>query len=176
MDSYIIHGPGGFRYRLTTADLLWLARAVWGEAGTNQAGGAAVAWAVIQYHALVVGPGGRRPAFSTLTALLRAYCQPINPKWASADTKECQRNPQHCTERHLQRRAQITNAVWNSIPEAPRNVVQQLLLGTLPNPVPGLVDWKAATQTGRSAWSKVPTVVVGGNEFGVNDWRTLYRS
>jgi hypothetical protein len=169
----IIEGPGGFRYELTDDDLLWLARAVWGEAGDrNERGGAAVAWAMVQYHALVIGRNGQRPAFSTLTALLRSYCQPINPRWASMDASGCRERPGDCSVGALDRRRQITNASWSSIPSVPRGVVEQLAAGSLANPVPGMVDWAARDW---SRESQTPLINIGGNKFGVGRNRRLYR-
>jgi len=167
-----IYGPGGFRYRLTNSDLLWLARAVWGEAGTQTTGGAAVIWAMAQYHATVMKRDGTRPAFSSLEALLRAYCQPINPMWASLDASGCQRRPSHCTERQLARRRQITNASWDQIPASVRSLVQRFAAGTLSNPVPGATDWGAFDWQARS---QTRIVNIRGNRFGVGRDRRIYR-
>jgi hypothetical protein len=122
---------------------------------------------MIQYHAMVLGSGGRRPAFPTFARLLRAYCQPINPAWASHDTEKCQANPEQCTERHLARRRQITNATWAEIPVSVQRIVESLANGTLENPVPGMVDW-AAGRRWRGA-----RVNIGGNWFGVGRNRRL---
>lgn len=168
----VIYGPGGFRYHITDDDMLWLARAIWGEADQNERGGAAVAWAMAQYHALVLGSGGRRPAFSTLTALLRSYCQPINPMWASLDASGCRRSPDKCSDGLLRRRAMITNARWESIPEVPRRIAERLAAGDLPNPVPGMTDW-AARDWGRD--SQAGVVNIAGNRFGVGRSRRLFR-
>lgn len=165
-----IYGPDRFRYALSDDDMLWLARAVWGEAGGDTEGGKAVAWAMVQYHALVLGPGGRRPAFPTFTALLRAYCQPINPRWASHDAAGCRQNPERCTERHLARRRQVTNATWAEIPAGVQHIVEALADGALENPVPGMTDWAAYEWSRRS---KVPLVTIGGNRFGVGRNRRL---
>lgn len=169
-----IYGPGGFVYRLSDEDVLWLARAVWGESGER--GGtpaAAVCWAMAQYHALVMPRGGRaRPFFSTFTELLRRYCQPINPIWASMSGSGCQRRPDHCTSRHLDRRAQITNASWDQIPRRVRETVLRFVQGSVSNPVPGCVDW-AARDWG--ADSQIPLINIRGNYFGVGRARRLYR-
>lgn len=168
----VLYGPGGFTYRLTDSDLLWLARAVWGEAGTDKRNGAAVIWAMAQYHALVLGSGGRRPKFSTLKNLLRAYCQPINPKWASRGASGCQRKPEHCTNRHLQRRRRITTASWDQIPSDVRDLVTKFAAGDLDNPVPGMTDWAAYDWSSRAKNGRL--VNIGGNKFGVGVNRRLY--
>lgn len=167
----VLHGPGGFTYQLTDDDLLWLGRAVLGEAGTRTRGGSAVAWAMAQYHALVLGSGGSRPKHRTLASLLRAYCQPINPMWASADASGCQRNPDACTPQLLARRASITNMSWESLPASVRQLVGSFAQGTLENPVPGATDWAASNWGSRST---IPLVNIGGNMFGVGRDRRLY--
>jgi hypothetical protein len=173
----VIHGPGGFRYRLTDQDLLWLARAIWGEADTHRENGAGVAWAMAQYYATVLNRRGGRPAFSTFTALLRAYCQPINPKWASRDASGCRRRPDHCTERHLAKRRRVTGASWSEIPSQVRQLVREFAAGQLPNPVPRMTDWAAHDWSSRS---KVPLIFIRtrglrGNHFGIGKNRRLYR-
>jgi hypothetical protein len=168
-----IHGPGGFTYRIADSDLLWLARAVWGEAGTNERSGAAVIWSMAQYHALVLGRSGRRPKFSSLKNLLRAYCQPINPKWASRGASGCQRRPDHCTERHLRRRRRITTASWEQIPPQVRDLVTRFADGNLGNPVPGMTDWAAYDWSHRAKGGRL--VDIGGNLFGVGKDRRMYQ-
>ena len=167
-----LYGPGGFQYRLTDNDLLWLARAVWGEAGERPRGGAAVIWAMAQYHALVLGSGGSRPKFGSLTALLRAYCQPINPRWASTSASGCQDRPSACSAHLLERRARITNVGWGDIPSSVRGLVTQFSQGTLSNPVPGMTDWAAADWSSRS---QVRLINISGNRFGVGRDRRLWQ-
>ncbi len=169
----VLYGPGGFRYLLTEDDLLWLARATWGEAATSVQGGAAVIWAMAQYHALIMGSGGRRPAFGTFAAMLRSYCQPINPIWASMEGSGCQRQPNRCTESHLARRRQITTASWESIPATVRQLVLDFARGQLPNPVPGAVDWNNLNWGDRS---QIPVINVAGNYFGVGANRRMYQA
>jgi len=168
----VLYGPGGFRYHLTNDDLLWLARAVWGEAGEQPEGGAAVVWSMAQYHALVLAPNGRRPKFQSLTALLRAYCQPINSRWASPSSSGCQEHPDRCTERHLARRNRITSASWEQIPASVRRLVTQFTQGTLENPVPGMTDWAATDWSSRS---QTRLINISGNRFGVGRARRLYQ-
>lgn len=163
-----IYGPGGFQYYLTDDDLLWLARAVWGESGEHERDGAAVAWAMAQNHALLVGRS--RPRFSTFGALLRAYCQPINPRFATPTSSGCIERPSHCTERLLARRRMITNAPWSRIPQSVRDLVASFSRGTLENPVPGMTDWAAMNWQSRS---QVPLIRIR-NYFGVGRDRRIY--
>jgi len=169
----VIYGPGGFRYALTQDDLLWLGSALVGEAGTdNLTAWAAVAWATVQYHAIVLGSNGQRPVFSSFTSLLRAYCQPINPKWESASTSSCHQHPERCTEALIQRRAQIRSLAWERLPEGVRQTISSLGAGALTNPVPGMTDWAAFSWQARS---QVRLINIRGNKFGVGLHRRLYR-
>lgn len=166
----VLLGPGGFRYTLTEEDRLWLARATWGESGTHAQGNAAIVWAMAQYHALVIGSGGRRPAFSTLTGLLRAYCQPVNPKWATTEGSGCRQQPNLCTPADLERRARFTNASWGQIPSSVRGVVDRFFQGALDNPIPGLVDWNNRDW---GADSQVPIINIARNRFGIGRSRRI---
>lgn len=168
----VLYGPGGFQYRLTDEDLLWLGRSVTREAGGNPEGTAAVIWAIVQYHALVLGPGGQRPKFSTLTAMIRAYSVPVIPGAAQAGSAWCQAHPRLCTEGLLQARQRIQRTPWSGLPEVVRDAVTRFAQGELPNPVPGAVDWDAAFTQDRS---QTPLVHVAGNNFGVGRNRRLYR-
>jgi hypothetical protein len=161
-----LRGPGGVSYSITPTDRLWLKRMVVGESGdfpSRQSAGAAL-WAMANYHMLVEGPGGTRPKFSTLTGLLRAYSQPINPLWASVGTTKCQQHPGSCTPAHIARRARVTGQTTFS--SAIEGAVSDFLAGRLPNPVPGLVDWRAGNWSGCQ-------VNIEGNCFGVSPGRRL---
>jgi hypothetical protein len=165
IQNRVMRGPTGATYTLTDDDLLWLGRAIYGEAGTRQRGGAAVAWAMAQNY-MMTGPGGgpRFAALPTFTALLRAYCQPINPAWMDPNGPKCQRNPAACTERHLARRRSISGMSWESLPQSVRNIVQAFAEGTLPNEVPGLTDWATPR------WA-ADNVEIDGNFFGAKQRR-----
>lgn len=159
----VLHGPVGNPTTLTDEDMLWLGRAIVGETGgRNAEWAAAVAWALAQNMKLV----RRTSPFTTFTGIVRAYCQPVNPIWASASAAGCQRSPQACTEAHLLRRQQISSMTWGALPEATRNAVTAFRAGTLANPVPGAVDWHANHFQGA-------TTEIGGNWFGVGASRRL---
>lgn len=162
IQNRVMRGPTGATYTLTDDDLLWLARAINGEAGTKARGGAAVAWALAQNFMLV---GRRPPRVSTFTALIRSYCQPVNPIWADPNGAKCQRNPAACTPAKIARRAQITNMSWGRIPASVRDIVTRFASGALPNEVPGLVDWATPR------WAP-DNVEIDGNFFGRNPNRT----
>ncbi len=164
-----MYGPGGLTYVLTNNDLLWLGRAMLGEASSTE-GRKAVAWAMAENFMAYHGPsrnGSSRPRMGPAFAnLLRAYCQPINPKWARGGPG-CVSSPQNCTEQMLQRRERIVGTSYNALPSDVKSILQQFQAGTLSNPVPGMTDWHA--NNWRSG-SKVPTVEVGHNWFGIRDY------
>lgn len=162
ISNRVMRGPTGATYTLTDDDLLWLGRAIYGEAGTKARGGAAVAWALAQNFMLV---SRRPPRFSTFKQLILNYCQPVNPAWADPNGVKCRRRPDMCTPQKIARRAQITNMPWASIPVSVRDIVQRFAAGTLPNEVPGMVDW--ATPRWRA-----DNIEIDGNFFGRNPNRT----
>jgi len=162
IQNRVMRGPTGATYTLTDDDLLWLGRAIYGEAGTKARGGAAVAWALAQNFLLV---GRRPPRVATFTALIRSYCQPVNPIWADPNGAKCRAHPDACTPAKIARRAQMANMPWNSIPASVRDIVTRFAAGTLPNEVLGLVDW--ATPRWRA-----DNVEIDGNFFGRNPNRT----
>jgi hypothetical protein len=70
-----IQTADGWHYELTEDDVLWCARMLVGEGGNN----AATLWTMASRLALLAKhkPG----LYPTLTALVRAYSEPINPKF-----------------------------------------------------------------------------------------------
>jgi hypothetical protein len=157
-----IYGPGA-EMPITDADALWLGRAITGEVSPRrtQQARAAVAWALAQNLMLV----GRRsasspPRYGDFTRMVRKYCQPVNPDWASLDAPGCRRSPRNCGRIQLERRAVYRNLTWGELTPDVRQVVEQFRAGTLPNPVPGLVDWHASSYDGSMEQ-------IGGNHFGI---------
>lgn len=163
----VLTGPQGLSYRLTSDDLLWLCRAIVGEAGDapSRQSAAAVAWALAQNFALIPSSMGGTPRFSTFAGLVRAYCQPVNPSWAVAGDGKCLEVPEACTPAHIARRARIRSLSWDQL-GAVRGYVQDFAAGRLENPVPGMVDWLAGPWAGG-------VVSIGGNVFGVKEGRRL---
>lgn len=161
----VITGPTG-QYTLTDDDLLWLARAVKGEAESNIAGGTAVCWALAQNFMLV---GRRPPRMTPFSRLVRNYCQPVNPKWDDPNGAACQRNPQACTPDKIARRRRLTTMPWANIDRPITDLVTRWAAGQVPNTVPGMTDWAAASS---GTWPGAQ-VNIGGNLFGVSAGRTL---
>lgn len=169
----LLHGPGGATVEILHRDLLWLGRALTGEVGTwgrtaaqLREQRAAVVWALAQNLMLVVGSGNRRPRYDSLAEIALAYCQPINPRWASIDAPGCAQHPEACTSERLERRRQVRALSWEALPEGTREVLEDFADGNLPNPVPGLVDWHANGYEGE-------VLTLGGNHFGVLPGRRL---
>jgi len=161
----VMYGPRNLRYTLTDTDLLWLGRAMTGESSTT-IGRKGVAWAMAENFMCYRGPNGRPRLGPTFTNLLRSYCQPINPKWARGGPG-CVSSPSNCSESALQRRERITSMPYNSLPSDVKVILEQFRAGTLDNPVPGMTDWHANNW---QSSSKVPTVNLGGNWFGIKDY------
>lgn len=128
---------GNRSYQLTDEDILWAARMLDGESGTNTVDGAAVLWTMTQRFAL-----GR---WNTFTELIQAYSQPINPIW-KRNGERCRpggryHGTEHCSEARLNRRDAISSKPWDRINPLIRTLVSQWGSGNLPNPVPRAVEF-----------------------------------
>jgi hypothetical protein len=151
----VMRGPTGATYTLTDDDLLWLARAIKGETGTHAEGGVAVAWALAQNFLCV---GANPPRTATFGALIRAYCQPLSPQWADPNSAKCRAHPDRCTPPMIRRRLEHINMPWASIPQSVRDIVAHFAAGSIPNPIPGRMDWR------NSKW-RADAIDIGGNWF-----------
>lgn len=156
---------GGWSYTLTAADKLWAARMVEGEGPLEDA--PAVLWTMTQLFA----PAGQRAKYGgmryrTFADLIRAYSQPINPRWAPSGDM-CSPGGRGyatnaCSVSRLERRAELARAPYSSLDPAKRAVVERWFKGNLPNPVPGAIEF-AAPNVSRSflashpGWSKMRT-------------------
>ncbi len=155
-------GPGGSRYQLTEEDVLTGARGAWGES-SDPAGAAAVLWTWTQRHAT---PRYRRN-YPSLASLIRAHSQPVNPRWARGG-EFCgpggrYEGTDHCAEERLARRERYRTASYASIPAQVRAVVERWATASLPNPVPGAIDFAARGIGAQSGDRLVATI--GGNLF-----------
>lgn len=133
-------------YTLTEDDKLWLARAIAGETGEHPKdldGPRCVAWAMI--NRFLLSPG--QSAWPTFTSLLRAFCQPINPKWARGGaicSMPTTTQAKYCNEKMYQRRERITTMPWSEINQGIRDVVESFAAGSvfLPDKVLELGHWR----------------------------------
>jgi hypothetical protein len=91
----------GGSYRVTSTDRLWLLRAVQSESN-KPSDRKWVAQTLINRFVYLRAKGNT--VYPTLTSFVRAYAQPINPLWQSADTDKCRRYPSRCTPRMLEKR------------------------------------------------------------------------
>lgn len=146
----------GSAFPMTAEDRLWLGRALVGETGgTDRRAAAAVAWAMANRYRQKAARAGWR----SFTAMLRMYCQPINPKWESLESEGCRRNPAACTPAKLARRASIRGLAWEQLPAVTQQAVTDLADGRLENPVGDRNTFLAYAFTGAD-------LQIGGNWFG----------
>ena len=124
-------------YEITESDLLWLGRAAQGEGGSA----AAVIWSWLQRFAL---PSYRR-SFPTLTLLVRAHSQAVNPRWmrggdfCAADSRHAGTAP--CAEALLDRRERNATRDPSAFSPEVKAAIAALRKGSLANPVPRAVDF-----------------------------------
>lgn len=147
-----IRSQDGYRLRLSADDLLWLARATQFEGGDN----AATIWTLAQRAAL--------HRVSSFTALIRAFAQPVNPRWDEASDELCQRYPERCSPETLERRELARTIPWERISPKVRRLVLRFARAELDNPVPRATNF-ADPPVSRSYLARTPgarVVLVGG--------------
>jgi hypothetical protein len=133
-------------YSLTEEDKLWLARAIAGETGETPRGlegPASVAWAMI--NRFLLSPA--QSNWPRFTDLLRAFCQPINPKWALGGSKCPDASPDKadpCYSGKLARREHIASLTWAEIHADIRSLVESFAAGQvfLPDKVLEMPHWR----------------------------------
>lgn len=123
-------------YTLTDEDLLWAARMIEGEGG-NRPG---VLWTMAQRLALL----HRAAPHLTYTGLIRAYSQPINPRWFR-DGEFCKPGGSRsdtaaCDPDRLARRDRISHLQPSDMPDAVE-LVRQWAIGQVGNPTPKAVHF-----------------------------------
>lgn len=154
----------GWSYQLTPDDILWLARSVQFEGGTNPS---AVIWTYAQRLALP----GVRSNYSSLASLVRAHSQPVNPKWAR-DGVFCKPGGSYagkpeCSESKLTRRDRAQSIPWSELNAHVRDLVTKFARAELPNPVPRSVEFAdSKVSTGYLARNPTArTLLKAGNWF-----------
>lgn len=125
---------GSYVYQITPEDVLWLARSVHKEGGSN----AATIWTYLQRQA-----AGRRSG--SLASLVLAHSQPVNPAWR-ADGEHCRpggdyAGTQYCTAQQLAARAANAVRPWDEIPQSVRDTIVAAVTAKLANPVPKATDF-----------------------------------
>lgn len=114
----VVAPSSAFNRTVTEEDALWLGRALVGEEGerASRAAHHAVASTLIRRWAFASRSYPR--SFPTLTAMVRAYSQPVNPIWENRGDADA-----------IARRARIRSLAWSQLPETVRGVVVALLTG-----------------------------------------------
>lgn len=133
-------------YTLTESDIQWLARSMWGEASSAE-GRVSVAWSELQRF-LLLDWIWLKEGWS-FARFLRAYSQPINPKYRYQGPIEVQEHRRHITE--------------DAIPQDVLALARSFASGDLPNPFPepvyGFVSKGSWAGEGRPG----PGITIGGN-------------
>jgi len=124
-------------YEITAEDLLWLGRAAQGEGGDPRA----VIWAMLQRFSL---PAFRH-TFPTLTSFVRAFSQPVNPRWMRGGDKCATGGSGYgtpdCAERLLDRREEMSSRDPATFSADVKAAIAALSKGSLANPVPRVVNF-----------------------------------
>lgn len=142
----------GWSYRLTEQDLLWAGRMVQGETLAGRARRAEDALAVLWTMTSLFTPAGQRAKygrwrFDTFTSLIRAYSQPINPRWRR-DGLFCRPGGRHhgtdaCAPARLDARDRLQRMTWPELDAGLRAVVLRWAAGKTRNPVPKAIEFAA---------------------------------
>jgi hypothetical protein len=159
MTAGVITSSDGFAYRLTADDLDWASRLLGNEGGSMSAD----LWTMAQRFVLL------HRSFPTFAAMLRAFSQPINPRWlASGDF--CAPGGRYagtpnCSPDKLARRA-YAQAPSTSYP-AKMLIVRAWANGMIANPVPRATDFRANDDTAHSIASsgRMRLVLDDGNWY-----------
>lgn len=142
---------GSWRYQLTKTDLLWAARMVEGET-LRREGRRDDARAVLWSMTALFSPQGQqakygRRRFADFSTLIRAYSQPINPRWL-ATGQFCRpggrwHGEDPCAESRLRARERLQRMPWNELDPELRRVVVAWATGKTRNPVPKAIEFAA---------------------------------
>lgn len=160
---------GSWQYQLTDEDILWTARAVWGEVPVrvwSEAHALAVMWSMLQRFYLLrnssfssrLGTIKSSPPHKSFALYVRSYSQPVSPDWLNVGTTE---------ERERRRLRQTTP--WDKLPERVRTVVTAWAKGQKPpaQQMVGAVHWLATSVADQAGSDKQAVAIPGvrGNTF-----------
>jgi len=137
----------GTSRRITPDDAVQMAKMIDGETwgSPSVADGRAMLWAIAQRSGIWAFPKW------TLADLIRAYSQPINPKWTRTGSA-CKKYyaadftgeiPDSCSVKRVDRRERNIAMTWADTALVARREVLAFAAGSTPNPVPGIVGWFA---------------------------------
>lgn len=136
----IVTADGSFRYRLTSNDLLTLARSARKEGRRDVA---QVAWTYAQRYVQL------HRTFDTFAGMIKAHSQPINPRWFP-DGEFCRPGGRyHGTSHCAGAASRPANAsiAWSDIEPQVRQEVAAWAACRTPNPVPRATDFRAQDAT-----------------------------
>ena len=130
--AYIYAGPKKSKRPLIIKynEVLWLMRMIVGEGGENcsRKKAAALLWAITNRWFL--WPGSK--LYPTYVSLLRAFSQPINPRWMTGgDLARKYAGRSAASAQRLARRARICATEWDDIPMPIIVAVEDFRNGTL---------------------------------------------
>lgn len=137
----------GTTRRITPDDAVQMAKMIDGETWGSPTAedGRAMLWAIAQRSGIWAFPKW------TLADLIRAYSQPINPKWTRTGSA-CKKYyaadftgkiPDSCSVKRVDRREKNIQMGWADTALGARREVLAFVAGSTPNPVPGVVGWFA---------------------------------
>lgn len=172
----------GPRYQITNDDVLWLARMVYGEGGSDPG---AVLWVVAQRY-MGLPQFRNSSSYPTMAAFVRAWSEPLMAHRTSTGS-HCLANPasDRCQPPKLARRELIQSIPWDppypssktvqgatsrlsvSKWETVKRLTRAWAHATVPNSVPGAVDMAASRVTPNREGGRPPQVVkrADGNTF-----------
>lgn len=134
------------RLPLTEEDILWLMRAVVGEGGEPATVIWALAsrWAFLRLWRRTINGRPAAEVYPTFTSFIRAYSQPVSPRWL-ADGDKCRgRRSGACSPARVRRREALQSMPMENIPYDKALPVVRFFQGRLPNEYPSVTDFHAA--------------------------------
>lgn len=153
------NGPN-FEYKMTENDLLWSLKMIYGESGNDLADAVCVLWCMAnRFVSLKDSYAGK-----TFETLIRAYSQPINPKWYRDGLfGKLYKGKDSATEEKFKRRETIRNMKEEDFPENLRELIKLWADGQLPNPVPQAVHFAVPSAASKSKGT--PGLIARGFEL-----------
>lgn len=118
------------RLPLTVADAVWAGRMCVGEEGENASTEAYRAVLSCLLRRYVVVKESQNTGWDSFTDLLRAFSQPINPRWENDGTPA-----------QIARRRVMRSLEWRRLPAKVRSIVLALMTGRLPLTAPTAINF-----------------------------------
>jgi hypothetical protein len=150
---------------ITPGEWLWFARSLNHEGAPMEGN----AWTMLQRFAFMY------PRFKKFGDFVRAFSQPVNPKfypdgskhleWMAAATTDERRAD---LTRRAERRLRFAREGWSDISPRVKITLAKILAGELPSPVPGAIDFAAVADPEAHARARGLTLVratPGQNSF-----------